>query len=155
MRLCLDEAAEAARLGEVPVGAVLTQGERIVAKAHNGRERLSDPVAHAELLVLSMAGRQLETWRLTEACLYVSLEPCVMCAGALVNARLGRVVYAASDPKAGGVRSLYQICEDPRLNHRVEVESGLLEAEARSQLQAFFKARRVDLKARLKARKHG
>lgn len=142
MRRALAEANKAAALGEVPVGAVLVRGDQPLVYAHNRRELVQDPVAHAEIVALSYAGRQLGRWRLNDCTLYVTLEPCPMCAGALVNARLGRLVYATDDPRAGAVRSIYQITEDPRLNHRVEVQAGLLAEESAEMLRGFFRARR-------------
>lgn len=142
MRRALLEAERAAAEGEVPVGAVLARGGVPLVYARNRREQLNDPVAHAEVVALSYAGRSLGRWRLNDCTLYVTLEPCTTCAGAMVNARLGRLVYGAPDPKAGGVRSLYQIADDPRLNHRVEVEAGLLAEESAALLRSFFRARR-------------
>ncbi|MFO0727180.1 MAG: tRNA adenosine(34) deaminase TadA [Myxococcota bacterium] len=141
MELALSLADAAALRGEVPVGAVLIVDEVLVASAHNERESAADPTAHAELLALRRASAALGRWRIGGT-LYVTLEPCAMCAGALVLARVDRLVYATPDPKAGAVRSLFQIADDPRLNHRVVVESGLLEARASEQLKAFFRARR-------------
>ncbi len=142
MALALREAERAASTGEVPVGAVVTLGREIVVRAHNERESSFDPTSHAELLAMARAGRTLERWRLSECTLYVTLEPCVMCAGAIVNARVGRVVYGATDPKAGAVQSLYAVLADPRLNHRPEVKGGVLAAECSEVLKAFFAARR-------------
>ncbi len=142
MRQALIEAKKAKALGEVPVGAVLVVGEKVVARAYNERESSHDPTAHAELLALRRAGRVLEDWRV-EAELFVTLEPCPMCAGALVNARVRRVVFGAYDPKAGAVKSLFQIGQDPRLNHRFEVRGGVLEDEAGDLLSEFFESLRV------------
>ena len=124
-------AREAWRLGEVPVGSVVTFQGRLIAQAFNLRETLNDPTAHAERLALTLAGRSLGTWRLDECTLYVTLEPCPMCAGAIVQGRLGRLVYGADDPKAGACRSLYRLADDPRLNHRARVVAGLLEGGVR------------------------
>lgn len=136
------EAERAAEIGEVPVGAVLTFAQQPVVATHNLRESTSDPTAHAELLALRRAARVLERWRLWGCTMYVTLEPCPMCAGALVNARVERLVYGATDPKAGGVESLYRIADDPRLNHRLVIEGGV-DAEACGQLlKDFFRARR-------------
>jgi tRNA(adenine34) deaminase len=142
MRRALDLAREAADLGEIPVGAVVTHRGRIIAQAFNLRETLDDPTAHAERLALTLAGRSLGSWRLDECILYVTLEPCPMCAGAIVLSRLGRLVYGAADPKAGACRSLYRLVDDPRLNHRVAFSAGLLEEECREQLTRFFRGRR-------------
>lgn len=142
MRQALALAREAARLGEVPVGAVIVRGDRVIAQAFNLRETLHDPTAHAERLALTFAGRTLESWRLDGCTLYVTLEPCPMCAGSIVLSRVDRVVYGADDPKTGACRSLYRISDDPRLNHRARVESGLLADESRALLSGFFKDRR-------------
>jgi tRNA(adenine34) deaminase len=143
MRLALAEAEAAAVDGDVPVGAVVVTADgTLLGTGRNRREVAADPVAHAEVEALRAAARALGRWRLDDATLVVTLEPCVMCAGALVNARIARVVYACADPKAGAVRSLYRICEDPRLNHRLEVVSGVLDAPAAALLRDFFQARR-------------
>jgi tRNA(adenine34) deaminase len=142
MALALEEARAAERGGEVPVGAVVVAGGRVLARARNRRETDRDPTAHAELLALREAARVLGDWHLEEATLYVTLEPCFMCAGALVNARLGRLVFGAADPKAGAVGSLANVPADPRLNHRLPVTSGVLAAECGDLLKAFFRARR-------------
>jgi tRNA(adenine34) deaminase len=138
MRLALAEAERAALHGDVPIGCVVTLGERELARAHNRREVDADPTAHAEVLALRDAARELGQWRLEGATVYVTLEPCPMCAGALVNARIARLVYAASDPKAGAIDSLYSLGRDARLNHRFEVTGGLLASEGAALLQAFF-----------------
>lgn len=135
-------AREASFLGEVPVGAVLTHRGRIIAQAFNLRETLHDPTAHAERLVLTIAGRSLGSWRMDECTLYVTLEPCPMCAGAMVQGRLARLVYGTNDPKAGACRSLYRLLDDPRLNHRVAWTSGVLKEECAELLSAFFRSRR-------------
>ena len=135
-------ARRAAAAGEVPVGAVVYRGARIVGEGLNAREATSDPTAHAELLAVSRAGRRLGTWRLSDCSLAVTLEPCPMCAGALVNARLGRLVYGATDPKAGACDTLYGITTDDRLNHRVEVIGGVLGETCAELLSAFFRSRR-------------
>jgi tRNA(adenine34) deaminase len=139
----LAEAARAAAAGEVPVGCVLVSPAGVeLARAHNLREALEDPTAHAEVLAMRAAAAALGTWRLEGVTAYVTLEPCVMCAGALVNARIGRVVYGCDDPKAGALASLYRVGEDARLNHRYPVVAGV-EAEACAEvLRAFFRARR-------------
>ena len=138
MRVALGAAGEAANRGEVPVGAVVVLGERIVSTAHNERETGSDPTAHAEILALRRAAAALGSWRLCDADLYVTMEPCPMCAGALVNARIRRLYFGCDDPKAGAVRTLYQLLDDRRLNHRVEVVPGVLAAEGAALLRSFF-----------------
>ncbi len=142
----LELAGEAATRGEVPVGAVVARGEEIVSRAFNLRETLRDPTAHAERLALTMAGRALGRWRLDDCTLYVTLEPCVMCAGAIVQARLGRLVYGAADAKAGACRSLYRLTDDRRLNHRVTATSGVLARECGEILIRFFQDRRSSTK---------
>jgi tRNA(adenine34) deaminase len=138
MRRALAAAEEAAVRGEVPVGAVVVLGDDVVAVAHNERETGSDPTAHAEVVALRRAAAALGTWRLTDADLYVTMEPCPMCAGALVNARVRRLYFGCDDPKAGAVRTLYTLLDDKRLNHRVEVVAGLLAAEGSALLRGFF-----------------
>jgi tRNA(adenine34) deaminase len=138
MRRALAAAEEAAGRGEVPVGAVVVVGDEVVAVAHNERETGSDPTAHAEILALRRAAAALGDWRLNDAELYVTMEPCPMCAGALVNARLRRLYFGCDDPKAGAVRTLYTLLDDRRLNHRVEVVPGLLAAESAALLRGFF-----------------
>jgi tRNA(adenine34) deaminase len=142
MRLALAEAKRAAAGGDVPVGAVVARGEEVLARAGNARERDGDPTAHAETLALRGAAHALGTWRLEGCTAYVTLEPCAMCAGALVLARVERLVFGPADPKAGFVGSLGDLVRDPRLNHRIEVESGVLEAEASALLRDFFRERR-------------
>ncbi|MGI8575374.1 MAG: tRNA adenosine(34) deaminase TadA [Egibacteraceae bacterium] len=143
MRLALDEAEAASAHGDVPVGAVVLRGGTVLAGAHNRRELDKDPTAHAELLVLRSAAQRLGSWRLEGCTLYVTLEPCTMCAGAMVLARLPRLVYGASDPKAGAAGSLYDLTREPRLNHLVERTGGLLAAECGALLREFFAARRA------------
>ncbi|MGQ0613258.1 MAG: tRNA adenosine(34) deaminase TadA [Planctomycetaceae bacterium] len=138
MRAALREAETAAAEGEVPVGAVVVHGGRIVGRGRNQRETLNDPTAHAEMIALTQASAALGTWRLDGCTLFVTLEPCLMCAGALVNARVDKVVFGARDPKAGACGSLYQVGFDTRLNHRFEVEGGLLEEECGELLRKFF-----------------
>ena len=139
MQLALDQARMAGRHGDVPVGAVIIdQGGNVLAAAGNEREIRHDPTAHAELLALREASRRLRSWRLTGLTLVVTLEPCTMCAGALVLARVARLVFGAFDPKAGAVSSLFDVVRDPRLNHRVEVRGGVLEAECSVLLKDFF-----------------
>lgn len=142
MRLALDEARAAADHGDVPIGAVVVVGDTVVARAHNRREVDVDPTAHAEVLAIRAAAQALGSWRLGDATLHVTLEPCHMCAGALVLARLGRLVHGATDPKAGAVGSLDDLADDPRLNHRVVVTSGVLAEESAAMLRDFFRARR-------------
>ncbi len=143
MRAALEEAAKAAAAGEVPVGAVVVSPDgAIVARAHNQPVSANDPTAHAEILALRKASRKLANYRLTGCRLVVTLEPCVMCAGAAVHARVAEIIYGAADPKGGGVRSLYRIASDDRLNHRADVVSGVLAAECAELLTEFFKARR-------------
>ena len=141
MRIALEEARAAAGSGDVPVGAVIVQGDAVVGRGRNRRELDRDPTAHAELVALRDAARMLGQWRV-EATLYVTQEPCPMCAGALVNARIQRLVYGCANPKAGAVTSLFSIVSDPRLNHRMEVRSGVLAEACASELQKFF----VDLR---------
>ncbi len=138
MRRALAAAEEAAGRGEVPVGAVIVRGDQILAIAHNERETANDPTAHAEVVALRRAASALGSWRLTDADLYVTMEPCPMCAGALVNARIRRLYFGCDDPKAGAVRTLYTLLDDKRLNHRVEVVPGLLGAEGSALLRTFF-----------------
>ncbi len=142
MRLALSEASLAFYEGEVPVGAILVKGGRVLAKARNARENLNDPTAHAEIMVLRDAARISDSWRLSGGTLYVTKEPCVMCAGAMINARLRRLVYGCRDIKGGAVSSLYEILNDGRLNHRVEVVTGVLEDECAAILKKFFRKRR-------------
>jgi tRNA(adenine34) deaminase len=142
MAAAMAEARAAEVHDDVPMGAVVVRPGEIIAARHNERELRGDPTAHAEVLAIRDAAAVLGHWRLTDCTLYVTLEPCVMCAGAAVNARLRRVVYAATDPKAGAVVSLYQVCADQRLNHRPIVDAGLGAAEAGELLRAFFAARR-------------
>lgn len=142
MRLALEEAALAYAEGEIPVGAVLVVDGNVRARAHNTREASPDPTAHAEVLALRAGAKDAGSWRLGSASLYVTKEPCVMCAGAMVNARLGRLLFGCRDPKGGAVESLYEILSDRRLNHQVEVLSGLLEEECAGLLRRFFKERR-------------
>ena len=138
MAEALAEARFAAGLGEAPVGAVLVLDGTIIARGHNLRETSGDPTAHAEVVALREAARRLGTWRLEGTTLYVTLEPCAMCAGALVLARVGTLVYGADDPKAGACGSLMNIVQDPRLNHRLEVVRGVRAEEAGALLRAFF-----------------
>lgn len=142
MLLALDAAARAGDAGEVPVGAVVVVGGEVVATAANRREELADPTAHAEILALRAASEKLGRWRLDDATLYVTLEPCPMCAGALVASRLARVVFGATDPKAGSCGSLYNLCADPRLNHELPVTPGVKGQECGELLTNWFAERR-------------
>ena len=138
MTLALAEAEAALAHGDVPIGAVALVNGEVVARRHNERELTGDPTAHAELLALRDAAKVLGRWRLDNVTLVVTLEPCAMCAGALVNGRVARVVFGAPDPKAGAVGSLYNLCVDPRLNHEVEVQHGVMAEESAALLQTFF-----------------
>ena len=138
MRAALLEAEYARARGEVPVGAVAVYGGAIIGRGHNLRETARDPSAHAELIAMRAAAAYLASWRLVGVTLYVTLEPCPMCAGAIVNARVARVVYGADDPKAGAVRTLYELLSDARLNHRPLVSAGVLADECAAPLRAFF-----------------
>jgi tRNA(adenine34) deaminase len=143
MEMALDEARTAADEDEVPVGAVIVSLERgVIARAHNQREMLRDPTAHAEMIAITQAAQALESWRLAQCVLYVTLEPCPMCAGAIVQARVPMVVYGATDPKAGACNTLYQITADPRLNHRCQVVSGVQAEQCADVLSRFFAAKR-------------
>ena len=143
MRLAIVEAERASSLEEVPVGAVVVREDMILGRGYNRRETDQDPTAHAEILALREAAQVVGGWRLDECTLYVTQEPCPMCAGAVVNARIRRLVYGCDNPKAGSVRTLYQIVEDARLNHRALVESGVLAEECGSLLTRFFQRLRV------------
>jgi tRNA(adenine34) deaminase len=142
MGLALDEARAALEHGDVPVGAVLLVDGRVLARRHNERESTSDPTAHAELLAVRDAALDLGRWRLDDATVVVTLEPCPMCAGALVNARIGRLVFGAADPKWGACGSLYNLAADPRLNHEIELTAGVRAVECADLLTAFFAQRR-------------
>jgi tRNA(adenine34) deaminase len=142
MRRALALAHEALARGEIPVGALVVRDGRIVAQAFNLRETLNDPTAHAERLALTLAGRALGSWRLERCTLYVTLEPCPMCAGAIVQGRVARVVFGATDPKAGACTSLYRLLTDPRFNHRAVVTAGVLGDECGALLTQFFRERR-------------
>ena len=142
MAEALAEARKAAAEGEVPIGAVVVHDSRVVGRGRNARETRRDPTAHAEVLALQEAARSLGRWRLTGTTVYATLEPCPMCAGALVNARVDRLVYAVPDPKAGAAGTLFDVPRDPRLNHRVEVASGVLAEECGELLSSFFRSRR-------------
>ena len=142
MRIALAEAEAAVAHDDVPVGAVVARGGEVVARARNERERRGDPTAHAEVLALQVAARRLGSWRVLDATLYVTLEPCAMCAGAIVLARVPRVVFAAHDPKAGAAGSVLDMLAEPRFNHRPQVAGRLLAEEAAALLRGFFAARR-------------
>ena len=142
MQAALVEAQAAFEVDEVPVGAVIAYNNQIIARAHNQRHILRDPTAHAEIIALTQAAAYLDSWRLQGCTMYVTLEPCAMCAGALVLARIDRLVYGPTDPKAGACESLYHIVTDERLNHRVEVISGFMEEPCRQILQEFFARKR-------------
>ena len=142
MREALALARRASERGEVPVGAVIVREGAVLSRSHNMREQSKDATAHAEALAIRSASRRVGDWRLTDTTLYVSLEPCPMCAGAIVLARIPRVVYAASEPKFGAAGSVFDILQDKRLNHRVKVVKGVLGEESRALLQSFFHARR-------------
>jgi tRNA(adenine34) deaminase len=145
MQQAIAEASAAAAMEEVPVGCVVFHhpSERIVGRGHNRRNTDGDPTAHAEILALRDAAAALGDWRLTDCTVAVTLEPCPMCAGAIVNARVGRLIYGCDDPKAGAVRTLFQLCDDPRLNHRVEIVGGILADSCGQLLRDFFQAQRA------------
>ena len=142
MQLALDEARKAAALGEVPVGAVVVHAGEVVGRGHNLRETQADPLAHAEILAIAAAAKTLGRWRLFDCTLVVTLEPCPMCAGAIVNARVDRLVYGAADPRAGAAGTVMDIVRDGRLNHRAEVASGVRADECATLLKSFFAAKR-------------
>ena len=142
MNLAIEQARLAAKKGEVPVGAVIICNDQVIAKAHNLKELNRCPTHHAEILVIEEASRQLEAWRLSDCDLYVTLEPCVMCSGALVQSRVRRLIYGTPDPKGGGATSLYHILGDVRLNHQVEVIGPILQQSCAELLTSFFRSRR-------------
>lgn len=146
MRMALDEARLAAEEGEVPIGAVVVHEDEVIARAHNRRETDRDPSAHAEFSAMCEAARVLDRWRLTGCTVYVTLEPCLMCAGLMVNARVNRCVYGAPDPKGGALGTLFDVSHDERLNHEFEVTSGVLADECAAELRSFFRARRAKKK---------
>jgi tRNA(adenine34) deaminase len=139
MRIALEEAARAPSVGEVPIAALIVQGEKVLAQAHNHRELWQDPTAHAEIIAIRAAAAALGTWRLTGTTLYVTVEPCSMCIGAIILARVSRVVFGAWDPKGGACGSLFDLPSEPKLNHRVAVTGGILEQESQALIQKFFK----------------
>jgi tRNA(adenine34) deaminase len=142
MRIALEEAEQALREDEVPIGAAIVHEGRVIARAHNQREQLRDPTAHAEMIAITQAAESLQSWRLEGCTLYVTLEPCPMCAGAIVQARIPTVVYGAADPKAGAVHTLYRLLDDPRLNHRAEAVAGVLAEPCGEILSRFFREQR-------------
>lgn len=144
MRMAIDQAFIAEENGDVPIGCVIVHENRVIAKAYNQREQLHDPTAHAEIIALTQAAEYIGNWRLGGCTIYVTLEPCPMCAGALVLGRLDRLVYGTDDPKTGAVQSLYNIVQDDRLNHRLEVTAGTLQDDCKAQLQSFFQRRRQE-----------
>ena len=153
MRVAIKEAHQAQMLGEVPIGAVIVHNGQIIASGHNMRERFQDVTYHAEMLAIMEACTALNSWRLEDCDLYVTLEPCIMCSGAIVNARIKNVYYGAKDPKAGAVDSLYHLLSDQRLNHQVHVESGILGEECSRMLKDFFRAVRKKKKLSRKKRR--
>ncbi|MCH7556969.1 MAG: nucleoside deaminase [Planctomycetes bacterium] len=144
MKMAIEQAGIAEENGDVPIGAVIVYKNQIIAKAYNQRQQLNDPTAHAEIIALTQAAAFMESWRLNGCTIYVTLEPCPMCAGALVLGRLDRLVYGCDDPKTGACKSLYNIVQDERLNHRLEVTSGVLAEECGKLLQDFFQRRRIE-----------
>ena len=152
MAAALVEARQAAILNEVPIGAVVVKDNQIIGRGHNMREHFQDVTYHAEMLAIMEACERLHSWRLEDCDLYVTLEPCIMCSGAIINARIANLYYGAADPKAGAVGSLYHLLDDSRLNHQVRVESGIMQAECSQVLKDFFRAIRRRKKA---ARKKG
>jgi len=148
MGMALREAERGASEGEVPCGAVIVKDDRVIGKAHNQTETLKDPTAHAEILAITQAAAEVENWRITDATMYITKEPCPMCAGAIVLARLKKVVWAVDDPKRGGARSKFTILDDTDLNHRPEIETGVLHDECKALLQGFFRERRAENKKR-------
>jgi tRNA(adenine34) deaminase len=142
MRIALEEAELALREDEVPVGAVIVHEGRVIARAHNQREQLHDPTAHAEMVAITQAAESRQSWRLDGCTLYVTLEPCPMCAGAILQARIPTLVYGAADPKAGAVDTLFRLLDDPRLNHRVESVAGVLASPCGEVLSRFFQQQR-------------
>ncbi len=143
MRMALEEARKASGMDEVPVGALVVKDDTVLARAHNLREALQDPTAHAEILAIREAAARLGSWRLEGATIYVTKEPCIMCAGAILNARVERAVYGCRDEKGGAVESLYRVLSDERLNHRVEVVTGVLAEESAELLREFFRRKRA------------
>lgn len=153
MRMAIEEGHQAALLDEVPIGAVVVHDGKVIGRGHNMRERFQDVTYHAEMLAITEACAYLHSWRLEDCDLYVTLEPCIMCSGAILNGRIKNLYYGAKDPKAGAVDSLYHLLNDSRLNHQVNVESGLLGAECGQMLSDFFRAIRKQRKAARKKRR--
>jgi tRNA(adenine34) deaminase len=143
MRMALEEAAKAPALGEVPIAALIVREGQVLAQTHNYRESWQDPTAHAEVIAIRAAATALGTWRLTDTTIYVTLEPCAMCLGAVILARVPRVVFGAKDPKAGACGSVFDFTQEPRLNHQVEILGGLLEQESQTLIQQFFRQLRT------------
>jgi len=146
MKMAIDQAKAALAIDEVPVGAVIQKEGRVIGAAHNLTRQLRDPTAHAEMLAITQAAEAVGDWRLTECIMYVTLEPCPMCAGAILNSRLPHVVYGAQDPKGGAVQSLFTLLDDPRLNHRCETAAGVLGKECGQMLTDFFRSKRIQAK---------
>jgi len=144
MKIAIEQAQIAEENGDVPIGAIIVYENQIIGRAYNQREQLQDPTAHAEIIALTQAAAFLESWRLHDCTMYVTLEPCTMCAGALVLARIDRLVYGCDDPKTGAIKSLYNIVTDERLNHIINVTSGVLAEECSGLLQQFFRRRRIE-----------
>lgn len=142
MKLAIDEAKKAFLLDEVPVGAVVVKGGRVIASSHNSREIMKDATCHAEIIAIKEACRTLGGWRLVDCDMYVTLEPCPMCTGAMVNARIRRIIFGAFEPRAGACGSIMNIAEDSRLNHRIEIVPGILEAECQKLMKDFFREKR-------------
>jgi tRNA(adenine34) deaminase len=149
MKLALCQAKKAEAQREVPVGAIAVLGEKVIARAHNLRETKNDPLGHAEIYLLSKVSKKLRRWRLSDVTVYVTLEPCLMCMGAMIQARVGRLVFGCFDPKAGACGSIYDLSKDPRLNHRIEVKSGVLRKECSQILSHFFKKLRTGTSRRV------
>jgi len=143
MRMALEEASRAPAIGEVPIAALIVQNSQVLAQTHNYRELWQDPTAHAEVTAIRAAAIALGTWRLTDTTLYVTVEPCLMCIGAIILARISRVVFGAWDSKAGACGSVFDFTNEPRLNHRVEILGGLLEQESQALIQQFFRQLRI------------
>ncbi|KPU45767.1 tRNA-specific adenosine deaminase [Oxobacter pfennigii] len=143
MKLALDEASEAYKQDEVPIGAVIVRNGIVISKAHNLREVLKDPTAHAEILAIKKASETLDAWRLLDCDLYVTIEPCPMCAGAIVQARIKRLIFGAKDPKAGACGSVMDVIGNTKLNHKVEVTSGIMESECSNIMKDYFKRKRI------------
>ena len=142
MKLALEQAEQAFAVGEVPVGAIIAHNGRVIAAAHNQREQLNDPTAHAEMIAITQAAESMNSWRLADCALYVTLEPCPMCAGAVLNARIPKVIYGTADPKGGAVHSVFKLLSDARMNHRAEISQGVMAAQCGEILKRFFQSRR-------------